>query len=128
MAQHTGEPSSSLTSGEILTSVSPSPALVSPVSSPLLVQETSQPLYLDQGSILADLELVTESAAVTATLAPGASPSIPSLGLPVSGIQPSAVASCVGSTPIASWVSAPPLADTFLRPNPSVDAFYASQA
>ena len=78
MAQHTGEPSSSLASEEILTSVPLSLALTSPVSSSFLVQETSQPLYLEQGSTLVDLELVTESTAVTATRAPGASPSIPS--------------------------------------------------
>ena len=128
MAQHTGEPSSSLASGEIPTSVSPSPALASPVSSPLLVQETSQPLYLDQGSTLADLELVTEFAAVTATLAPGASPSVPSQGLSVSRIRPSAATLCVGSTLVASLVSAPPLADTSLCPDPSVDVFSVLQA
>ena len=77
-AQHTGEPSSFLASEEMPISVSPSLALTSPVSSPLLVQETSQPLYLEQGSTLLDLELVTELTAMTATRAPGVSPFVPS--------------------------------------------------
>ena len=83
MAEHTGEPSSSLVSEEIPTSVSPSLALTSAVSSPLLVQETSQPLYLEQGSTPVDLELVTESTPVTTTQAPRASPFVPSVDTPL---------------------------------------------
>ena len=65
---------------------------------------------------------------VTATQAPGASPSVPSQGLSISEIQPSVATSCIGSLPFASSVSVSPLVDTPLHPGPSVDESPASQA
>ena len=65
---------------------------------------------------------------MTTTQALGASPSVPSQGFPISGIQSSAAVSIIGSPYVDSFISVRPSVGTPLHPGPSVDESPASQA
>ena len=121
MAQHANGPLASVALEEFLTSVPPT-AAASPSFHAFHFRLHDDPLFTtEEPQVLAGLEPVTDSVAVTTTRALDTPPPAPSSGFPVLGTLPAAATSSVGSIPLSSFAYVPPSATIPLHPNSSVN-------
>ena len=116
MAQHASEPLISVALEEIPTSVPPIAAASASLHA-FCFQLHDNPLHtMGEPRVIAGLEPISNSVAVTTTRTLDTLPPAPSLGFPVSRTQPAAATSVVGSVPLNSFVFVPPSTVVPLHP------------
>ena len=128
MAQHAGEPLTSIAPEEIRTLVPPT-AAASPSLHVFHFRVHDDPMCATgELRVIVSLEPVIDSVVVTATRALDTPPLVSSLDFPVSGTQSATATSVVGSVPLVSFALVLPSIAIPLCPSSSVDESSAMQA